>query len=59
LFCGGLELQRLNDNVQGDEDLLKLLEDLQDAIFLYQVCSRRGVHSDINKENRWHDKQGS
>jgi hypothetical protein len=51
-------LERLTDNVQGDGDLFTLLEDLQGIIFLYQVCSRRGVLFDINRNNRWHDKQG-
>ncbi|KAF9778477.1 hypothetical protein BJ322DRAFT_498179 [Thelephora terrestris] len=43
LFCGELELQRLNDNFQGDEDVLKLLEDLQDAIFPYQMARQNGI----------------
>ena len=38
-FRGNLGLQRLTDHVQDDEVLFGLLEDLQEVISNYQVCS--------------------
>ena len=34
---------RLVDHVQDDEDVLRNLEDLQEAILDYQVCSRSQI----------------
>ena len=49
--------QRRADTVEGDGNTLRLLEDLQEAIFRYQVCSRPGPLLGVNlKENRWEDE---
>ena len=36
---GKLQLQRLADHVQDNEDVSTLLDDLQEAVSHYQVCS--------------------
>lgn len=48
--------QQLADDIQHNKDIFRLLEDLHEATFQYQICSRTDVLPDVNKEYRWRDK---
>ena len=45
------------DRVHGGEEAFKLLEDLQESIFNYQVCSRPDTLLSVNKINRRRDER--
>ena len=41
------------ERVQNGEDVFQLLEDLQEAMFHYQVGSQPNTLLDANDDNRW------
>ena len=47
-----LESKGLDDQLQDEEGVFRLLEDLQEAIFLYQVRSWLGAPRNVNMDNR-------
>ena len=51
-----LRLQGPADHAKDEGDVFGLLEDLQETIFHYQVCSRAGTFPDVNKGNRCHEE---
>jgi len=49
---GKPELQRLADQVQDNEDVSRLLENLQEAVSHYQVCLSTDVLPNSDEDNR-------
>ena len=47
-----LGLQRLADHVKDEEDIFRLLKDLQESVFHYQVRPQPGVLLIVNKGRR-------
>ena len=59
LLAEKLGLPRPTDLVQGDNDLFRPLDDLQEAILNYQVRSRPQVSFNINEGSRWRNRRQS
>ena len=51
------ELQQPAHHIEEDGGVFGLLEDLQEAIYHYQVCSEPKPLLNINKDNRPHSNQ--
>jgi len=49
-------LQQLSDPIVGDEAVFGLLEDLQETVSHYQVCSLHNTLLNVDNGNRPHNK---
>ena len=55
-LCQKSAIVRVIDHVQDDKDVSGILEDLQETIHDYQVCSRSRRLLDIDADTRWYNK---
>lgn len=57
LLHGNSQLWQITEHVKDSEGVVKLLEDLHEAIYHYQVCSYPDALDNIDKYSRLHNKQ--
>ena len=53
LLCDESEPREHTERARNCENAFQLLDDLQEAIFHYQVCSQPNTLLDVNENDRW------